>query len=946
MTLWLHKITELYPTIAKLYSIGKSVEKRDLWVVKISTNVNDDRPVGKPMFKYVGNMHGNEALSRQLLLYLIQHLLTNYGKDDYVTRLINSTEIHILPSMNPDGFERAKEGDCNGIALESGRTNANGKDLNRDFPDQWTYGRNSSYEQLTTGRQPETIAIMTWLVSNPFVLSANLHGGSVVASYPFDDSPEHKESGFYSASPDDDLFRVLAMAYSFNHPTMKTGHVCVDDFFTIETKDGHNITGITNGAKWFDVAGGMQDFNYVFSNCFEITVELSCCKFPKAEELHNEWINNSKSLFKFMEQVHMGVKGVVIDSITRDPIEKAIVSVEGIDHTVVTTKNGEFWRLLNPGTYNLTVRAVGYTTLVRADVQVTSSGLLSFDAQWLQLELDPVNKTRNLHSPIYQNVPNSVTGGYTDAGVKSNYSWEWNEFTTSPQFIHRNYTEMTQYLHDYANRFPDITRLYSIGKSVEGRELWVMEISDRPGIHEPTEPEFKYVANMHGNEVVGRFLCLLLIQALLESYGKNKILSRLVDETRIHILPSMNPDGYERSREGDCNSDDGRFNARGIDLNRNFPDQYKGQPREKIQPETDAMMKWIVNNPFVLSANLHGGSLVANYPYDGNAEMNMHGYSASPDDSTFRYLALTYSKTHEKMHLGQPCEKECTNPLMGQYFPDGITNGASWYTLYGGMQDFNYLHSNCFEITLELGCVKFPWTKDLHRYWKENRRAILAFLQEVHRGIKGLIKDEAGNPLSGVAVSVEGVNHTVYSVSNGDYWRLLAPGNYRVTFFKKDYDSYTANVTVIPYDWAQWINVTLKYNPSLAFERLNLDDLVPQKVFGLPKPIFVIAFSALILSLLISLLFVFNLVQVNGKHYSNGSLSKKIRSKFARKKLDPYYEYEYAKFNSDKLLSGETNYISAEDSDSEDELYNVASVSPHKSNVECLNDSPQSKLIT
>lgn len=67
-----------------------------------------------------------------------------------------------------------------------GRENANHVDLNRDFPDQ--FGPKLRAGTILSGRQPETIALMTWVVSKPFVLSGNLHGGAVVASYPFDDS--------------------------------------------------------------------------------------------------------------------------------------------------------------------------------------------------------------------------------------------------------------------------------------------------------------------------------------------------------------------------------------------------------------------------------------------------------------------------------------------------------------------------------------------------------------------------------------------------------------------------------------------------------------------------------------------------------------------------------------------------------------------------------------
>lgn len=53
----------------------------------------------------------------------------------------------------------------------------------------------------------------------------------------------------------------------------------------------------------------MQDFNYVRSNCFEVTFELSCCKYPNASELPKEWELNRESLIAFMELAHIGIKG-------------------------------------------------------------------------------------------------------------------------------------------------------------------------------------------------------------------------------------------------------------------------------------------------------------------------------------------------------------------------------------------------------------------------------------------------------------------------------------------------------------------------------------------------------------------------------------------------------------------------------------------------------------
>lgn len=158
-------------------------------------------------------------------------------------------------------------------------------------------------------------------------------------------------------------------------------------------------------------------------------------------------------------------------------------------------------------------------------------------------------------------------------------------------------------------------------------------------------------------------------------------------------------------------------------------------------------------------------------------------YSESPDDTLFRHLALTYSMAHTRMHLGKPCPSRYlpTLSLLGERFPDGITNGAMWYSVPGGMQDWNYIHTNDMEITLEVACFKFPLAKDLADYWQQNRQALLSYIEQVHQGVKGFVLDSRGHPISNASIVVATIKRNVTSAADGDYWRLLLPGEYRIT---------------------------------------------------------------------------------------------------------------------------------------------------------------------
>ena len=81
------------------------------------------------------------------------------------------------------------------------------------------------------------------------------------------------------------------------------------------------------------------------------------------------------------------------------------------------------------------------------------------------------------------------------------------------------------------------------------------------------------------------------------------------------------------------------------------------------------------------------------------------------------------------MHLKNP-PWPCPE-VPADHFDDGITNGAKWYSVTGGMQDYNYVKSNCFEVTVEQGCKKFPPVSEMPQYWEENKNALLAYLDQV-----------------------------------------------------------------------------------------------------------------------------------------------------------------------------------------------------------------------
>ncbi len=365
--------------------------------------------------------------------------------------------------------------------------------------------------------------------------------------------------------------------------------------------------------------------------------------------------------------------------------------------------------------------------------------------------------------------------------------------TEAPKPQYHTYATLTSELQTIAQDHSDIARLESAGKSVQGRDLWIMKISKNPDVQED-EPEFRYIAAMHGDEVVGKENCIDLINLLTDGYGVDPRITQAVDTTEIWILPSANPDGTELHT---------RYNVNGYDLNRNFPDQFQDPVDSTVgrQPETAAMMNWGYAHSPVLSANFHGGTVVANYPYDGTANYSSV-YNPTQDDGLFVSLARTYADNNPSMITSN------SDPS----FNNGICNGADWYVIYGGQQDWSYVWHGDNDITIEISNVKWPTADQLPAFWEANRESMLSYLERVQQGVRGIVTDAVTGAPVAATIHVAGIDHLTYTdPDRGDYHRMLLPGRYSLEVSAAGYTTALVNdVEVLPGSGATREDVALE----------------------------------------------------------------------------------------------------------------------------------------
>ncbi|GAA1942314.1 M14 family metallopeptidase [Amycolatopsis minnesotensis] len=158
-----------HAAITALSSAGKSYEGRDLRVLKISDNAGTDE--NEPEVLFTCNQHAREHLTTEMCLRIVQRLTDGYATDPAIKRMVDSTEIFVLPSVNPDGSEY----DISGGRYHMWRKNRQGQgtDTNRNWGYKWGCCGGSSgspsgetYRGTAAFSAPEAKAVANWVSSH------------------------------------------------------------------------------------------------------------------------------------------------------------------------------------------------------------------------------------------------------------------------------------------------------------------------------------------------------------------------------------------------------------------------------------------------------------------------------------------------------------------------------------------------------------------------------------------------------------------------------------------------------------------------------------------------------------------------------------------------------------------------------------------------------------
>ena len=352
--------------------------------------------------------------------------------------------------------------------------------------------------------------------------------------------------------------------------------------------------------------------------------------------------------------------------------------------------------------------------------------------------------------------------------------YDWDSYPT--------YTAYEDMMFQFATDHPDKCEIITLGTLPSGRKIMIAHLNNGSG---EGKPKFLYTSTIHGDETTGWILMLRLIDYLLENPDEPEV-QTIMENIDLYIGPNTNPDGTYHAGNNNVNGAT-RYNANGVDMNRNYADPH-GSAHPDGNPyatETEWFMQLADENAFVMGANYHGGAEVMNYPWDNT-------YTHHADDDWYQFICHEYADlTHQ------------VNPNYMTDYNNGITNGAQWYMIGGGRQDYMNGYAQCRELTIECSNTKLPNPNQLPNFWNYNKNSIFAFMNQCLYGIHGTVTDVAdGHPLD---ATITITNHDdTYSVVKshlpaGDYHRPIKGGTYDVTYSCNGYYPQTYTITVDDY---------------------------------------------------------------------------------------------------------------------------------------------------
>lgn len=351
--------------------------------------------------------------------------------------------------------------------------------------------------------------------------------------------------------------------------------------------------------------------------------------------------------------------------------------------------------------------------------------------------------------------------------------------TAGPDEEYKNPEEIELLVEEYADRFPAITKRVSIGKSLQGRDIWALKISDNPEVSEINEPAVLFNSMHHAREIMTPEVSLDIIETLLTGYNSDNKITRWINKNEIWVIPMFNVDGNNKMWSGDKWW---RKNARGgygVDLNRNYPtgwnkcngssgwqssQTYRG-PSPASEPETQAMMNFIKNVRPVFDISYHSYSELVIYPL-----------GCSPERATNKDVI-------EKIG------KEIATKL--NYAP-----GTAWELLYnadGGDIDWMYDAYQVIPFVIELNSRKEGFHPK-YKKWrdktvKRNRAGWQHLLDRLEQsGVRGqLTINTIAEKNFIVEVRKKGSSDLLQryiSHNSGIYHLVLNPGAYDLKFLK------------------------------------------------------------------------------------------------------------------------------------------------------------------